>query len=185
MRGALGRGAQPTQSNTRAQTHTLASLDDIQTAELIWNWAKIYGDTLYMAVEDLGGTDPDTGRPRPTNLMGRRLYTFDLAQSDMTKDMRSIQMLVRALARPRECAGICLSRQLRGRLMCARRGLKATVARARWGVSPASPSCSLFADPPSLCTPPPAGARTHLPAAARGGRGQPREWELPRLAVRA
>ncbi|GBF89398.1 hypothetical protein Rsub_01970 [Raphidocelis subcapitata] len=53
-------------------------------AELIWNWAGIYGDVLHMVMEDFGGiaTDPKTGAaaPRPVSDMGRFLYSYNLGE---------------------------------------------------------------------------------------------------------
>ncbi|KAI8472522.1 MAG: hypothetical protein J3K34DRAFT_519707 [Monoraphidium minutum] len=48
-------------------------------ADLIWNWAKIYDDTLYMAVEDFGGFDPETGKRRKPEEMSRSLFVGNMS----------------------------------------------------------------------------------------------------------
>lgn len=67
-------------------------------AELIWSWAEIYGDLLFMAVDDFGGVLPD-GAPRPVDDMSRSLYVYNMSEPRKGKDLLGLTMLVGAKRR--------------------------------------------------------------------------------------
>jgi hypothetical protein len=74
-------------------------------AELIWNWAQVYGNMLYMAVEDFGG-QYENGTRRSIDQMGRRLYAYNLTETRKTKDLLGSGLLVR-LSAIRMCVCVC------------------------------------------------------------------------------
>lgn len=57
-------------------------------AELIWNWAGLYGDQLVMAVEDFAGTY-ENGTQRSDEDMSRMVAVLNLADTNSSNDLGS------------------------------------------------------------------------------------------------
>jgi hypothetical protein len=180
--GCCGRRAQAsTRSSDAARPPPAAA----PAAELIWNWAAIRGDTLYMAVEDFGGMNPVTKAKRDVKDMGRSLFVYDLAQPDPAKDMLGSYVLVRRGRRAgRGWAGMVGGRSLVADPWRAHRSCLLAPASALPRRPPASPPLIV---PPLCCQthPPSPGAAAHVPEAPGRRRRRAGARRRARVAERA